>query len=163
MAPQVDRLDELSEQLVLVSGALRMKRVSVRCDTKLEMTFAGWFQEIQDASGDPEPFTLLSQVPVSVGNSSYRLDFQVVAHIGFESLPLRLAVEVDGHAFHERTKQQVQKRDSRDRDLQLAGWRMLHFSYSEFVDRPVDCVFAVLGAADQMRKMLLIGEADVVL
>jgi very-short-patch-repair endonuclease len=39
-----------------------------------------------------------------------------------------IAVELDGHAFHERTPAQVSHRDSRDRALQRAGWKVFHLT-----------------------------------
>lgn len=55
-----------------------------------------------------------------------------------------VAVEVDGHAFHERTPEQVRTRDKRDRALQKAGWKVFHFSFSEFMANPDDCLNEVV-------------------
>jgi len=43
----------------------------------------------------------------------------------------RIAIEIDGHAFHEKTREQVTYRNRRDRYLQTRGWVVLHFSGSE--------------------------------
>lgn len=56
-------------------------------------------------------------------------------------------VECDGHAFHERTKEQAAHDKKRDRDLLTAGYPVLRFTGSEiFKD--------VLGCADQVRDAL---------
>ena len=52
----------------------------------------------------------------------------------------KIAVEVDGHDFHERTREQVVARNQRDRDLQADGWTVLHFSGSEIHRQPEECV-----------------------
>lgn len=91
------------------------------------------------------------------GGKSYRLDFRVVPHpedpnIGDAvntGVPLPLiGIEMDGHDFHEKTKEQVTYRNQRDRDLQRVGWRIFHFSGSEFVRHPQRCVEEVYRAAD---------------
>lgn len=66
-----------------------------------------------------------------------------------------IAVEIDGHDFHERTKDQVTYRNRRDRDLQAAGWHVLHFSGGEVVTRPDRCVAEALRAAYSPWKELL--------
>lgn len=42
-----------------------------------------------------------------------------------------IAVELDGHDFHERTRAQSERDKSRDRALQRAGWLALRFTGSE--------------------------------
>lgn len=65
------------------------------------------------------------QFPVCVDEQNFRLDF------AFFCRSAKLGIELDGHDFHERTKEQVQKDKSRDRLLQGAGWRVLRFTGSE--------------------------------
>lgn len=55
----------------------------------------------------------------------YRLDFLVE----FEGV--KVAIECDGHDFHEKTKAQAAKDKKRDRYLQAKGYRILHFTGSE--------------------------------
>lgn len=43
----------------------------------------------------------------------------------------RLVIEVDGHDFHERTKEQAQRDKKRDRDLQAAGFTVFRFTGRE--------------------------------
>lgn len=69
----------------------------------------------------------------------YRIDFAIVH--------LKVAVELDGHEFHEKTKEQVTARNRRDRDLQRHGWYVLHFSWSEVMSNPLGCALEVLNFA----------------
>jgi hypothetical protein len=55
----------------------------------------------------------------------YRLDFAIVTN------RRSIAIEVDGHDFHERTKEQAAHDKSRDRALVAAGWQVLRFTGSE--------------------------------
>lgn len=90
------------------------------------------------------------QPQIVIGEHTYRLDFRVIPepedpHIGAATarldVPLpKIAIELDGHDFHEKTKEQVTYRNQRDRDLQRDGWQIFHFSGSEFVRHPQRCV-----------------------
>lgn len=71
------------------------------------------------------------QPPMDFGARRVRLDFAFVSD-RFH----RVAVELDGHDFHERTKEQAARDRSRDRLLTIDGWTVLRFTGSE-VDRDV--------------------------
>jgi very-short-patch-repair endonuclease len=73
----------------------------------------------------------------------YRLDIVLRRGISdgrrvFES-PL-VAVEIDGHDFHEKTKEQASRDKERDRVLQTAGYIVLRFTGSEVYRDPQKCV-----------------------
>jgi hypothetical protein len=63
----------------------------------------------------------------------YRADFAIYAG------PVRLVVEVDGHDFHERTKEQASRGKRRARDLQLSGWSVFPFTGSDVWNDPFGC------------------------
>jgi len=54
----------------------------------------------------------------------------------FERAPTKVAIELDGHDFHERTKTQAQRDKSRDRALTKLGWKVLRFTGSEVFAEP---------------------------
>ena len=83
-----------------------------------------------------EGATLFQQFP----EGRYRIDFVV-------SGSQRIAIELDGHEFHERTKQQAQRDKSRDRDLTAAGWQVLRFTGSEVWNNPDACADEALRIA----------------
>lgn len=113
----------------------------------LEAAFWTWWLALE-RSGDITDLVLKSQVEVTAKGQSYRLDFQVVpTYAGmFKQLtnhsqhPL-IAIELDGHDFHERTKEQVALRNQRDRVLTSDGWTVWHFSGSELNADPHGVVF----------------------
>lgn len=77
--------------------------------------------------GDPLLTGLVTQHPAS----GYRLDFALP--------PQRIAVEIDGHAYH--SGPDVFTRDRvRQRHLELAGWRVVRFSGREACNDPHRCV-----------------------
>jgi len=126
-------------------------------ESPLEVAFWIWWSAC--AAGNhfyPHSCVVLErQRPVEIDGERFRLDFVVGLHApewdraikaGWMKWP-KIAVEVDGHAFHERTPEQVAVRDRRDRLLQQHGWRVFHFSYSEFTREPERCVLEVYDRA----------------
>lgn len=64
----------------------------------------------------------------------FRADFAFVSFAGL------VAVECDGHNFHDRTPEQAEHDRSRDRFLAKNGWRTLRFTGREIVRDAVECV-----------------------
>lgn len=111
----------------------------------LEAFFAcGFFQRLavpSDVVVGSGPFgVLLQQVTVPSIDKRYRLDFGIMN----AAEGLYLAVEVDGHQWHEATPHQVQSDKSRDRKLTAAGWQVLRFTGSEVYRDAAACVREVL-------------------
>lgn len=83
---------------------------------------------------------LVPQFEVHVDGHRYLLDF---------ADPIRrVAIEVDGFESHA-TRKGFQHDATRGTLLQLAGWRVLHFTWADIRDRPdwvLDCVRRVLAA-----------------
>jgi hypothetical protein len=79
---------------------------------------------------------LLVQPMVEIRGKKYRPDFALLP-MGTTWHKLgAVAIEVDGHDFHERTKEQAIRDKSRDRAFQAAGWRVLRFTGSEVYGAP---------------------------
>lgn len=77
----------------------------------------------------------------------YRVDFLfgAVALTGGKPHPIKLlAVECDGHEFHERTKEQAERDKSRDRELQASGIAVFRFTGSKIYQDPGACVDEVV-------------------
>jgi len=124
-------------------------------ESPLEVAFEIWWRAAI-LVGDAPSVELVRQKEVAIDGRTYRLDFavepesplQVRARAAGVAWP-RVCIELDGHEFHERTKEQVAYRNQRDRDLQSDGWMVLHFSGSEMHRDPMACIRAV---AVQSRK-----------
>lgn len=83
---------------------------------------------------------------------NYRLDF---AYEGEgEKGPYRIAIEIDGHDFHERTKEQASHDKQRDRYLQSKNWRVLRFTGSDVYRNPFACAQEVLDTIQQLHTGL---------
>jgi very-short-patch-repair endonuclease len=116
-------------------------------DSPLEATFDMWWFALQTMNAISPHVEAWPQREVEIGGSKYRVDFQMIPCYDDQKIiddagqmwPL-IAVELDGHDYHERTKEQVTYRNQRDRALQSAGWLVLHYSGSELVRDPEACV-----------------------
>lgn len=116
-------------------------------ESPLEAVFQVWWEALC-MIGFREDICLIPQHQVKAGGRNYRLDFSVTTpnYTLLEEARLcgitapHIAIELDGHDFHERTKEQVAERNERDRDLQADGWVVLHFSGSEVNAEPRECV-----------------------
>lgn len=123
-------------------------------ESPLEAAFLAWWMVV---SHRREDIGIDWQQEVAANGTTYRLDFVIEPTkygfleglIGAPDCP-RIAVELDGHEFHEKTKAQVTYRNRRDRELQAAGWIVLHVSGSEFNADPEKVVAEVYERASDM-------------
>lgn len=77
----------------------------------------------------------------SVG--SYTIDFELMAE-GFVGDIIRLAIEIDGHDFHEKTKEQARYDKRRDREIAMNNYIILRFTGSEIYTNSIKCVQEVM-------------------
>lgn len=68
-----------------------------------------------------------------VREGNYRLDFALVRG------DTKIDIECDGHAYHERTKEQAAHDRKRDRALTAAGWLVCRFTGSEIYRDAAAC------------------------
>lgn len=148
----VDARNYVAEQaaesfMTTVEGFLAFPEV----ESPLEAVFLTWFlaaQTSHDIDPDQDFIKLHQQYEVVIHGERFRLDFAILVnndHVierakRFGLNPPKFAIEVDGHTFHEKTKDQVARRNSRDRLLQSEGWIVLHYSWSEVIEDPLDVV-----------------------
>jgi very-short-patch-repair endonuclease len=74
-----------------------------------------------------------------------RVDFMFMLRDYDEhAIPPLLAVECDGHDFHEKTKEQAARDKARDRFLTQVGCHVMRFAGSEVAKNPRDCAQEVM-------------------
>lgn len=95
---------------------------------------------------------LTPQFEVLLATSKYRVDFflLVTRHDGSE---MRICIECDGYDFHQKTKEQVNKDNQRDRDLISNGYLVFRYSGSELYAKSDKSFFKEL--MDQIEKAAL--------
>lgn len=150
----------------------------LRFDSALEAAYWAWWLAIREMDQMFSGTTLRMErhVEVVLDEKRYVLDL-VLRHDGKASRlgdpksaayvashwPL-IAIELDGHTFHEKTREQVTNRNQRDRALQQAGWRVFHYSFDEFVKSPERCAWEPIdfahGVAWSLRREFLAMKAS---
>ena len=87
--------------------------------------------------GAGDSWFCVSQATVTARGKEYRVDFAffVDGH--------RYVVEIDGHDFHEKTKQQAAMDRSRERALTEAGWTVVRFTGSEVYNDAPGCYMSL--------------------
>lgn len=123
-------------------------------ESPIEAIFMAWFYACVGLDDeDVYQFILCPQTEYAASSGKrYRFDFTVSFGPGLVSGEAikrginepKVALELDGHDFHERTKEQVAYRNERDRDAQSDGWTILHFSGSELYRDPLKCAQSTL-------------------
>ncbi len=74
----------------------------------------------------------------------FRLDFALYYPRTDRKGKIKIAIECDGHDFHEKTKEQAQRDKEKDRILQSNGWLVARFTGSEIFKKDVaDLIFEI--------------------
>jgi len=84
------------------------------------------------------------QTELTIARKRYRIDFVIA------SPDLKLAIEIDGHDFHEKTKEQAASDRARERSIVREGYTMMRFTGSEIFRNPRACVNEV---AEQIKLL----------
>lgn len=75
----------------------------------------------------------------------YKADFLLEQErIGPDDILTPVIVELDGHNFHDKDKRQRSYEKARDREMQRAGYKVLHFTGSDVVADPLKVAFEAL-------------------
>lgn len=91
------------------------------------------------------------QLEVECSDRTYRFDFALKAtdltDSGQPRRRVHVDVELDGHEFHERTKEQAERDKERDRNVQSAGWAVARFTGSQVYRDPAGVARELIGFA----------------
>lgn len=104
------------------------------------------------------PFTFLSmdELEITVDQQfecdPYRLDFLLTSTRFFRGFPIQVAVEIDGHEWHERTKEQAARDRKRDRDLLRRGIHTVRFTGSEVYSDADGCALEALRTVEALLR-----------
>ena len=116
----------------LTDGILYFNGNDSWCESSIERLFLETFDAIRTKDRNTMlDYYLIPQV--EIGN--YRADFELINH-----KDKKIIVECDGHEFHQKSKQQVEKDNQRERDLKKLGYEVVRFSGSEIFKDAEKCV-----------------------
>ena len=102
------------------------------CESSIERLFLEAFDAIR-TKNIHTMYDYWLNPQVEIGN--YRVDFELINH-----KDKKIIVECDGHEFHQKSKQQVEKDNQRERDLKKLGYEVVRFSGSEIFKDAEKCV-----------------------
>lgn len=88
----------------------------------------------------------------------YRIDLMV--SFLFHGAELHLAIECDGHGFHEKTKAQACKDRSRERALTYLGYRVVRFTGSEIVGNARACAAEIMSMVMDFQTATIVRSAE---
>ncbi len=125
-------LDELEFADRAGNRSNRLDNFLSSCESPIEKQFAAAAVEM----GVWDNFDMAGQHPIVIDGKRSRLDFAFPK--------AKIAVEIDGHNFHEKTVKQSTRDKSRDRRLAGDGWTTLRFTGSEVFANATECVAEVL-------------------
>jgi hypothetical protein len=74
----------------------------------------------------------------------YYGDLHILALSPSSGKGVRVIVECDGHAFHEKTKEQAKNDKQRERAFMLEGYHIIRFTGSEIYNNPRKCAYEVV-------------------
>jgi len=95
------------------------------------------------------PFNgIFPQAKVTINDDLfYMVDFVFHTHAKH-----KIAVELDGKDFHEKTKDQAQADKEKDRNLQQAGYFVARFTGAEVYAGPKEILFKIMDIANDLDK-----------
>jgi hypothetical protein len=165
VTPDEEKLEATTRQAIVgvlqtaiadrFGGMVRGKAMD-RCESIFERVFFLWWVGllISESFTDRawhEDWSFPCSTPMAQqeiqcgGNQTFRADFTIG----------RCVIEIDGHAFHERTPEQVVARNRRDEYLQRAGWSVLHCSSHELLKTPRVAVMRIARAVSEIESLRL--------
>ncbi len=128
---------------------LELQKCESPIEWKLGIAMSDYFQLMGFANGS---YVINPQNEIETVTGKYRVDFLIIAIL--ENGNFSLAVECDGHDFHEKTKVQAARDKQRDRSLKLAGVDIIHFTGSEIVADAKKCALEVMHQLEAMSDRL---------
>lgn len=132
------------EQMIARSGKSHLERLFAGALWDAGWRYAkepdharGFFGEVEFAWDPPThsvPCNAVPQCPIEVDGATYVCDMVFVADFGW------VVVELDGHAFHERTPEQASRDRAMDRAIQLRGSYIFRFTHRELTRYMAACI-----------------------
>ncbi|VED60436.1 DUF559 domain-containing protein [Staphylococcus simulans] len=119
-----------------------------KCQSPIEQLYILYLNYYVN-SGTDFKINILPQFVINTRGGKYKVDFHVRVSQSFVitndsgtkyfERSTSLCIECDGHDFHEKTKQQVQKDKQRERDIISNGYTIIRFTGSEIFNSPIKC------------------------
>lgn len=115
----------------------------IGCESPIEQLLSLYLADLRISFNDWNPFVEVSPIASNQeieckNGKKYRLDFYFVVNYKNQGTKY-FGIECDGYEFHQKTKEQVQYDNQRQRDLQNEGIEIIRFSGSEIWNHTRKC------------------------
>ena len=116
----------------------------INCESPIEQLLSLELNDLRYGFNDWNPFIDISSITsnqeiICKNGKKYRLDFYFIVDYKNQET-IRFDIECDGYNFHQKTKEQVEYDNQRQRDLQNEGFEIIRFSGSEIWKDVQKCV-----------------------
>lgn len=143
-------VDKVSTHLIALSADTEMmlEESLINCESPIEQLLSMALEELNIKNIYKfNPFIdvveIEKQQEIICEDKKYRVDFLIpVIYKNQENKCF--VVECDGHEFHQKTKEQVERDNTRMRKLQKCGYEVIRFSGTEIWHRPYKCAKEIL-------------------
>jgi very-short-patch-repair endonuclease len=125
-------MDQMREWMVE-----RFGKIGGKCDSPMETLFWAAWQLMKPRLSLTSDAHLNEKLQAPIGK--YRADF-LFSVLDENKVRVSLVVEIDGHDFHERTKEQAAHDKARDRYMTGEKYQVMRFTGSEVYANPFKCV-----------------------
>ena len=143
-------VNEVSLHLIALSSDAQMalEESLIDCESPIEQLLSLAIEELNiKRIYKFNPFIdiieIEKQKEIQCENKKYRVDFFIPVIYKNQDNKCFI-VECDGHEFHQKTKEQVERDNTRMRDLQKTGYEIIRFSGTEIWHRPYKCAEEIL-------------------
>lgn len=131
---------------------MRIEESIIDCESPIEQLLALYLSNLQMGFNDLNPYVQCTEFypgqEIKCKNGkTYRLDFYTCVLYKNQETKY-FGIECDGYEFHQKTKEQVEYDNQRQRDLQREGIEIIRFSGSEIWKNPGKC-------AKEVQKIIL--------
>ena len=142
--------DKVLVHFIALSGDTKMalEESLIDCESPIEQLLSLALEELNIKSiykFNPyiDVIEIEKQKEIICEDKKYRVDFLIpVIYKNQENKSF--VIECDGHEFHQKTKEQVERDNTRMRNLQKSGYEVIRFSGTEIWHRPYKCANEVL-------------------
>ena len=143
-------VDKVSSHLIALSADAEMmlEESLLECESPIEQLLALSLEELKIKNIYKfNPFIdvveIEKQKVITCEDKKYRVDFLIPVIYKNQDNKC-FVIECDGHEFHQKTKEQVERDNTRMRKLQKNGYEVIRFSGTEIWHRPYKCANEIL-------------------
>lgn len=145
-----ERISEKIHTTILGASSdfeMNLEESLIECESPIEQLLAIKLEEINLLGMyQYNPFidviAIEKQSWIDCKKQKYRVDFLIPVVYKNQENKL-FVIECDGHEFHQKTKEQVEKDNEKTRNLQKAGYEVIRFSGTEIWHKPYQCASEV--------------------